>query len=144
MHRFVLFILIEAYLKAWGPVPSKDAWYQGNAVHRICLYPPYSQVFYSSGLSFAHECWLFHIHLLGSVILCWDDPIFDPNSAPTSLWLKGQIVIPCPCPPGKETPSYPWFCFWKSVLALTFHNDPALLYLAKLRQAWPEKWLRKK
>ena len=32
------------------------------------------------------------IHSLGSVIPCWDDPIFDPNSASISPRLKGQIM----------------------------------------------------
>lgn len=43
MKRFVLFILLEAYLRDWGPMPSKGykERLQGSVIHRICLYLPW-------------------------------------------------------------------------------------------------------
>lgn len=84
------------------------------------------------------------IHSLGSVIPCQGCPYIWSCSAHNTLELKGHIVATWPCSLSKQIPPCLWFYFCKSILALTFAGDPALPYLVKLRQAWPEKWLRKK
>lgn len=42
-----------------------------------------------------------HIHPFGSIISCWNDPIFDLNYALNSLWLEGQIIAAYLCSLGK-------------------------------------------
>lgn len=95
---------------------------------------PTCQAFYNFGFSFALECWLWH-SFTWICLPCWDDPIFDPNSAPNSLRLKGQIMAK----QKNKTKKHPTLgfafakLFWPWLFTMTL---PALLGQVKTSMAW--------